>query len=144
MKLFTELLMAGLFTLITSSVFAQTGTIDLKVTGIEVEEGGKVKIGLFNSEGYLNFGEELVGINVAIKEPTITHVLSEIPVGTYVLAVYQDQDDNDKLDKNFFGAPSEPYGFSQNEYGMFGPPDFENVSFEVKENESIELSINLE
>jgi len=144
MKPGTEIMMTALFILLASSVCAQTGTIDLNVTGIEVEEGGKVKIGLFNSEGYLEFGEELVGVNLDVKEATSTHVLSEIPIGTYVLAVYQDQNGNDKLNNNFFGAPSEPYGFSQNEYGMFGPPDFDDVSFEVKENETIKLSINLE
>ncbi len=127
-----------------SSADAQTGTIALDVTGIEVEEGGKVKIGLFNSEGYLEFGQEIIGINLEVKEAAISHALSEIPAGTYVLAVYQDQNDDDKLNKNLFGAPSEPYGFSQNEYGLFGPPDFEDVSFEMKENETISLSINLE
>jgi len=144
MKLITIIIMTALLILPAGSVFAQTGTIDLKITGIEDQEGGKLKIGLFDSESYLEFGKEIVGINLDIKGVVATHVLSEIPVGTYVLAVYQDQDSNDKLDKNFFGAPSEPYGFSQNQYGMFGPPDFEDVSFEVKENETTELAINLE
>jgi uncharacterized protein (DUF2141 family) len=45
---------------------------------------------------------------------------------------------------NFLGIPKEPYGFSKNKFGKFGPPDFEDASFEVKENNPISLTINLE
>ena len=42
-----------------------------------------------------------------------------------------------------FGVPKEPYGFSNNKYGKFGPPDFEDISFDVKEDASTSLIINL-
>jgi len=40
--------------------------------------------------------------------------LTEINEGKYFIAVFQDLDGNDKLNKNFFGLPTEPYGFSKN------------------------------
>jgi uncharacterized protein (DUF2141 family) len=42
-----------------------------------------------------------------------------------------------------FGVPKEPYGFSKNKYGMVGPPDFEDVSFEVTKENPVSLTINL-
>ncbi len=142
MKLTT--ILTVLFSMFATLVFAQTGSINLTVTSVDSQQGGKLKIGLFNSDGYLEFGEEVLGIDLNIEGPTAKHLLKEVPVGKFVLAVYQDQDSNNKLDKNFFGAPSEPYGFSKNKYGMFGPPDFEDVAFEIKVDEIIDLTINLE
>ena len=48
------------------------------------------------------------------------------------------------MDTNLFGAPKENYGFSKNVFGTFGPPDFEDVSFTVKNGKVANLTINLE
>ena len=129
---------------LVSTVYAQTGTIAVKVTQIDVKEGGKVKIGIYDSKGFPVVGKELNGIILKVTGTSITHVFKNIPVSKYAIAVFQDENSNGKLDTDLFGAPTEPYGFSKNEYGMFGPPDFEDVSFYVKENKSISLIINLE
>jgi uncharacterized protein (DUF2141 family) len=71
-------------------------------------------------------------------------VFRNIPAGTYAIAVIQDENLDGKLTKNFLGIPKEPYGFSQNKYGMFGPPKFKDVSFAVENDSNISLKINLE
>ena len=40
--------------------------------------------------------------------------ICDVPAGTYAVAVYQDVNDNGKLDSNFIRIPKEPYGFSNN------------------------------
>lgn len=144
MRKFSIATIIALLMFLVSTVYAQTGTIAVKVTQIDVKEGGKVKIGVYDSKGFPVVGKDIVGIDLEVKGTSVTYVFKNIPVGKYAIAVFQDENIDGKLNKNLFGAPKEPYGFSKNKYGMFGPPDFEDVSFDVKEDISISLTINLE
>jgi uncharacterized protein (DUF2141 family) len=130
--------------LLASVVYAQTRTIAVNVTQIDVEKGGKVKIGIYDAKGFPVVGKEIAGIDIKVKKASITHVFKNIPAGKYAIAVFQDENVDSKLNKNLFGAPKEAYGFSKNIYGMFGPPNFEKVAFDVEKNQKILLTINLE
>ncbi len=67
-----------------------------------------------------------------------------LPVGTYAIAIFHDSNNNKKLDKNWVGIPKEGYGFSNNVFGTFGPPSFQEASFKVKANNTTNLKIKLE
>ena len=128
----------------TSVIYAQTGMITVNITQIDVEGGGKVKIGIYDRSGFLDVGKEVIGVDIKVAEQSITYDFNNIPVGKYAIAVFQDKNNDDILNKNLFGAPKEPHGFSKNKYGMFGPPDFKDISFDVRKGQSISLKINLE
>ena len=49
--------------------------------------------------------------------------------GTYTLAVYLDQNRNNKLDKGMVGQPLEPYAFSNNARAPFSAPNLEEQRF---------------
>jgi len=146
MRKFNIATIVALLTIFASDVYAQTetGTITVKVAQIDVKEGGKVKIGIYDSIGFPTVGKEVVGVDLEVKKASATYTFKDIPVGRYGIAVFQDENNDGKLNKNLFGAPKEPYGFSKNKYGIFGPPDFDDVSFTVKEKEAISLTVNLE
>jgi len=127
-----------------STVTVCAGTIDVKVTQIDLVKKGIVKIGLYDLLGFPVIGKDIEGVNLEVNGPSATHVFLNIPAGTYAISVIQDENLDGKLTKNFLGIPKEPYGFSKNKYGMFGPPAFENVSFEVENDSNISLTINLE
>ncbi len=129
---------------IGTNLFAQTGQVEVTVTGIKVKKGGEVKIGLYKKEGFPSVGKEINGKDVKVVGDKITIILTNLPAGTYAIAVFQDENIDGQLNTNLFGAPSESYGFSQNKYGSFGPPDFEDVSFEVKSGIKTSLTINVE
>lgn len=61
--------------------------------------------------------------------------------GRYAVVVYQDLNNNGRLDRNRFGIPSEPYGFSNNPSTFFGPPGFDRASFEFVENLKITIRL---
>ena len=128
---------------LASTVSAQIGIVDVKVNQIEVKEGGKIKIGIYDSKGFPSFSKEVAGIDIEVKEASAMYAFKNIPAGKYAIAVFQDSNVDGKLTKNMFGVPKEPYGFSNNKYGKFGPPDFEDVSFDVKGDTSISLTIDL-
>lgn len=127
-----------------ASANADTGNVTVSVNNINPEKGGQVKIGIFDSKGFPVVGQEIVGVNLKANKKSLTHIFNDLPTGIYSISVFQDYNSNDQLDKNFFGAPTERYGFSTNQYGWFGPPDFKDVSFEVKENTPISQTINIE
>ena len=143
MRQFSIATIMTLLILLTSTAYAQTGTVAVKVTQIDVKEGGKIKIGIYDSKGFPTLGKEIDGIDIEVKGTSATYVFKNIPAGKYAIAAFQDSNVDGKLNENMFGVPKEPYGFSNNKYGKFGPPNFEDVSFDVKEDTSISLTINL-
>lgn len=48
------------------------------------------------------------------------------------VSAYHDQNDNQKLDKNSFGIPTERYGFSKDPKRGFGPPKYREASMVVE------------
>ncbi len=115
----------------------------MTVTQLDADKGGTLKIGVYNEDGFPDVGKEIHGIDLGVEGDSATYVFDSIPVGTYAIAVFQDKNDDGKLNKNMFGAPKEPYGFSQNKYGKFGAPAFKDVSFEIEEDASLSLTITV-
>lgn len=71
-----------------------------------------------------------------------TFNITNIPSGTYAVAIFQDNNGNGKLDENMFGAPKEPFAFSNNIVPKFSTPDFEDCKFQFSKEGQV-LSINL-
>jgi uncharacterized protein (DUF2141 family) len=57
--------------------------------------------------------------------------------GTYVLAAFHDVNGNGKLDKNFFGIPTEPYGFSRPPASKWEAPKFTDISSTFSGNKAV-------
>lgn len=56
--------------------------------------------------------------------------LKDLKPGVYALRIFQDLNGNGKLDTGWMGIPTEPYGFSNNAMGRFGPPALKDQLFE--------------
>jgi uncharacterized protein (DUF2141 family) len=50
--------------------------------------------------------------------------------------------DNEMLDKSGLGFPIEPYGFSNNTLGSFGPPPYKKAKFHFNGN-PLEMAIKV-
>ncbi|WP_185816781.1 DUF2141 domain-containing protein [Hymenobacter metallilatus] len=55
----------------------------------------------------------------------------QLPPGDWAVAITQDVNNNDKLDKNMMGIPTEPFAFSNNVRPRFAPPAFDECKFTV-------------
>ena len=66
------------------------------------------------------------------KAGTVELRLRNVKPGSYGIAVFHDTNGNGKLDRNFIGLPSEPYGFS-NDVGRRGAPNFDAARIVVRE-----------
>ena len=133
-----------MFLVFATPIFAQTGTVVVNVSGIE-NNNGIVRIGLYNSENtFPTYGKHYKGAEPNAKTSGVSYTFTNIPAGTYAIAVWHDENEDKTMNKNLFGAPKEDYGFSKNIYGTFGPPSFSEVSFKIISGKTITLKINLD
>lgn len=70
-------------------------------------------------------------ISVPATSVSTTLVLTDVAPGEYGFAVYQDANDNGRLDTNPMGIPIEPIAFSNDAQGHMGPPTFDAVKLAV-------------
>jgi len=124
-----------------STAFAQNGTIKIEISGIN-EIKGLAVIGLYkNSDNFPDVTKSYLGVYLLIKEEKIKYSFSNIPNGTYAIAVFHDRNSNKKLDKNFLGIPKEGYAFSNNAKANFGAPGFDEAKFDLKDTYAAKLKI---
>jgi uncharacterized protein (DUF2141 family) len=125
-----------LFTIIifvpAATALAQPYTITITYTGFRSDKG-KLYSSLYNSpEGYPKLASSAFKLSSSkIVHGTCTIVFHDIPKGIYAIACYHDENNNGKIDRNFFGAPNEGTGASNNARGSWGPPKFKNAQFLV-------------
>ncbi len=68
--------------------------------------------------------------------------IEDLAHGEYAIAVYQDKNNDNKLNTGMFGIPKEPYAFSNNFKPKFSAPKYEDCKF-VYSQEKNELTIAL-
>jgi uncharacterized protein (DUF2141 family) len=108
---------------------SQAHAADLTIQVDDLKEaGGNILVALYDSAG--GFMKTAVGTaSIAAEKTANTVVMKDLPAGEYAFAVFHDVNANARLDKNMFGMPTEPYGFSNNALGNMGPPSFEQARF---------------
>ena len=67
-----------------------------------------------------------------------------LPAGEYALSIFQDVNDDGKLERNFIGIPKEPAGLSNNLRPKFGPPKYKDAAFPVTVGSGTEQKIELQ
>jgi len=113
--------------------------LTVKVSGL-TDSKGTLMIALFNSPSdFLTSKAE--GKTVEIKGTSAEAVFENLPDGEYAITLFQDENDNKKLDLGNYGIPVEKYGFSNNidPAKLMGPPSFDACKFELKGNKNIEI-----
>jgi len=114
---------------------------DLTVNISDIEQGkGHILIGLYASEEEYKSGKASFHSKVKAENGKELAVFENLPDGEYAIKIYQDENDNSKLDFNIMGIPKEGYGFSNN-VGMFGAPEYKEAKFIVKENTVIDIDL---
>lgn len=99
--------------------------------------------GLRNNKGQLHyelFDEKKVSLKtgtIEIANQKALFVFENMKVGKYAFNFIHDENKNKKLDTILFFIPREGFGFSNNPVLRFGPPDFKELIFDVKENTRI-------
>ncbi len=92
---------------------AYSNTLLVTVSGVKAGKGN-LRVAVFDEAHRDEFpeGEYLRGVEVPATGEEMTVEIYNIESSEYAISVFQDLNENEKLDKNFLGIPKEPYGFS--------------------------------
>ncbi len=106
---------------------------------------GQIYVAVYDNPGaYMDTGKaRSKRILPVTAKGTLVCAFPELGPGTYAISCFHDVDGNGKMDTNFLGIPSEPYGASNNARPKFRAPNWGETNFELK-NDRGPISIRLE
>lgn len=112
---------------ITAALLASSANAaELRLAFPGLRAGGQVNYAVYADEaawtrrqGPVKAGSAAIGAEVVLQ----------LPPGTYAIMAYHDRDANLALNSLPIGLPTEPYGFSNDSRGRFGPPGWRAARF---------------
>ncbi len=128
-----------------SFIFGQnTANLTISISNIELDSS-KIFIGLYDNEADFKLKSGAVDSIILIPDKeTIEVSLKNIPFGNYAVAVFQDINNNNKLDKRGFKIPIEPVGISNYASSKSSlPPTFKKAQFNLSEDTLIFIPLML-
>jgi uncharacterized protein (DUF2141 family) len=97
-----------------------------------VSTSAPVRLYFYNTrDGFLKSGKWAFSKSVKPGGKSEFTLPVELPKGEWAVAITQDMNNNDKIDKNFIGIPTEPYAFSNNVRPTVAAPVFDECKFTV-------------
>lgn len=113
--------------------------VELTIKGIEKVQGSILVAVYNNEESFMK--KRLTSKKIKITGKEVSLVFEDVAPGDYAITTFHDENDNNKLDTNFLGIPNEPYGFSNDAMGSFGPPSFEKAKVKVDGNKKLVINL---
>ena len=129
-----------------SVIFGNSGpkeTVDMQITITNINSiKGNVEIGLFNnSNTFLQKGKEYKSVSKKVTNDTVIVIFKSIPKDQYAISVYHDKNADKQCNLNFFGIPTEQYGFSKNFKPKLSKPEFNDCKIDAQQNQSIVIKL---
>ena len=121
---------------------ALAGDLHVRFANV-TDDTGHMMVAVCTEETYpeLNAGGCAPAARAPVAEDMVV-TFEALPPGAYGISVYHDVDDDGQLKSNFLGIPREPLGASNDARGNMGPPSFEDMSFEIGDDD-LELLITM-
>jgi len=124
---------------VTVNIYADNIQVTLEINGITVN-GGLLYVAVYSNEN--DYKNEKAFINFTLQPASvrITHSL-ELPAGDYVISIFQDTNNDGKLNTGLFGIPTEPVG--KTNYNLKGASgNFNKLKVPVNNNSRV-LTVNM-
>jgi uncharacterized protein (DUF2141 family) len=109
-------------------------TLEVRVDNIR-QAKGQVRIAIFTEPAnFLDYQNAvyLASISLRATQSAVVFELPPLAPGQYAIATYHDRNNNDQLDTNLFGIPTEPYAFSREPDSKWREPRWNEVAFEYR------------
>ena len=91
---------------------------------------GTIVLGLFDEASYEGNGA-VNGANLKVEGNDVTVTFEGLEPGEYAVKLYHDINDDGEMNTNPFGMPTEPFAFSNDAKGRFGPAKWDAAKFSV-------------
>jgi uncharacterized protein (DUF2141 family) len=98
---------------------------------------GKVYLAVYNQEINWQKKEKAFQLHVfdVKSQPLSTFTLNALPPGTYAISAFLDENQNQEIDRNLIGVPTEAYGFSNGIRPKTRPATWSEAMFTVAKGE---------
>jgi uncharacterized protein (DUF2141 family) len=117
---------------------------DIAVAVSSVRNGnGEIICALFDDAGSFEKRVPLAKVMARPAIPSTTCVFHGVKAGIYVITAIHDENDNGRLDKTFFGRPTEGYGVSNNHTSALHGPRFDESKFSFSGTGERSIAIHL-
>ncbi len=115
--------------------------VELNIENIR-EEGGILWVHIFSDkEAFPAESHKAYRLDSGyVKDGKSRIIVKNIPFGAYALTIHHDKNNNDKMDKDFFGLPAEQYGLSNNPKIFMSLPGFDECRFDI-DTQVVKLNI---
>lgn len=124
---------------ITNNSFADNINTAIKINNVIIN-GGPIYVAVYSNENDYKNETAFTSFILQPDNTVLTYSL-DLPEGEYALSVFQDKNNNGKLDTGIFGIPSEPVG--KTNYNLKGSPgNFNKLKITV-DNNSTTLTVNM-
>lgn len=139
--------MRSICTLIFMVLFCATLRADDRLTSVAIElvglasDEGVVYVGLCDEAGWEKF--QCRNVQLTPNPDDTRHIWLDVPAGVYGITVLHDANKNGKMDFDFFGAPTEKWGASNNPPPRMGRSRWQDVTFRV-DAEPVSLEIRMQ
>lgn len=115
--------------------------LSIEINNVKTSNG-TINVAIYDeSDGFLKFDKVFVADSVVASKGKTSIKIEGLPEGQYALAIFHDENGNNKLDTNWLGIPKEDIGFSNARMKTFGPPQFEECAFRLNAHSQIEISL---
>jgi uncharacterized protein (DUF2141 family) len=109
--------------------------VSLEIHGVEL--GKKLYVAIHTKNTWLKRPFQYI-VEESLSNPFKATI--HINDGIYAIAVFEDIFESGEIVFNFWNIPKNPIGFSRNPH-LFGKPNFDECSFEVKENKKVKVVV---
>jgi len=107
---------------------ARAATLEVVVANVRNAKG-HVRVAACTPQNFLKEFCQYNGNAAARAGETVVRL--EVPPGTWAVQAYLDENDNEQVDRNFVGIPTEGLGFSNDAPFRFGPPSYGDAAFQL-------------
>jgi len=126
----TSSLLAFIAASFVAGPLANASDLTVTVEGI-ADAKGAIMLGLFDEATYKGDGA-VTGATLKVEGTSVTATFEDLAPGEYAVRLYHDVNDDGEMNTNPFGMPTEPYAFSNDAKGRFGPAKWEAAKFIVE------------
>lgn len=118
----------------------EQGNVLIEIENIKSSKGTLIIAAFDSKENFLK--KPYTSKMVQAKTGDLSVLIKDLPYGKYAISIIHDENENGELDKNGIGLPKECFGFSNVSMGLFGPPAYKDVQFEVNETQ-VEVKVKM-
>ena len=119
-------------------IASRNDTLVIDVTNVQVGKGS-VFVSIFKNEE--TFFKKPFADRSVKADSSIERFSFELPDGEYAISIYQDVNDNKKLDLGIFNIPKEPVGFGNNFRPKFSAPKYKDCAMIIDKSKEIQIEI---